>query len=145
MIIKVTIVKPFSCVLNTQWYPRSSSMGYEALLQISLTLEPYSKRAKATRFIALRLNVGNSTPDEAMGVNNNGSWKKKAHRLQLMSCFSSESIKMLLVANNKVSETMRNCSVIRGRKFRVGWDSEREVQQLLGVLRVQVFFTLTLV
>lgn len=62
-----------------------------------------------------------------------------------MSCFSSESIKMLLVANNKVSETMRNCSVIRGRKYRVGWDSEWEVQQLLGVLRVQVFFTLTLV
>lgn len=69
---------------------------------------------------------------------------KKAHRLQLMSCFSSESIKMLLVANNEVSETISNCSVIRGRKYRVGWDSEWEVQQLLGVLGVQVFFKFTL-
>lgn len=69
---------------------------------------------------------------------------KKAHRLQLMSCFSSESIKMLLVANNEVSETISNCSVIRGRKYRVGWDSEWEGQQLLGVLGVQVFFKFTL-
>lgn len=98
-------------------------MQCEALWHIRMTLESYSKQAKSTGFIALRLSIGNYTPDEAMGVLNNGSWKK-VHRLLLMSCFSSESIKMFLVANNKVSETIRNCAVIRGRKCRVGWDSE---------------------
>lgn len=51
-------------------------MGYEAILHITMTLEPHSKRAKSTRFITPRLNIGNSLPDEAMGVSNNDSWKK---------------------------------------------------------------------
>lgn len=76
MIVKVTIVKPLSSVRNGICSTVISEMRYKALLQISLTLEPYSKRAKATRFIALRLSIGNPIPDEAMSVNNNGSWKK---------------------------------------------------------------------